>query len=50
MLEVKNLEVSYGEFLALRGVSFTVKEGELVAIIGQMGQAKVRFFGQSWVW
>src|SRR5512137_2080707 len=40
MLEVKNLEVSYGEFLALRGVSFTVKEGELVTIIGAHGAGK----------
>jgi branched-chain amino acid transport system ATP-binding protein len=40
MLEVKNLEVSYGEFLALRGISFTVKEGELVTIIGANGAGK----------
>jgi len=40
MLEVKNIEVSYGEFLALRGISFTVKEGELVTIIGANGAGK----------
>ncbi len=40
MLEVRNIEVSYGEFLALRGVSFTVKEGELVTIIGANGAGK----------
>jgi len=40
MLEVRNLEVSYGEFLALRGISFTVQEGELVAIIGANGAGK----------
>ena len=40
MLEVKNLEVSYGEFLALRGISFTVEEGELVTIIGSNGAGK----------
>ena len=40
MLEVQNIEVSYGEFLALRGISFTVKEGELVTIIGANGAGK----------
>jgi len=34
MLEVRNVEVAYGEFLALKGISFTVNEGELVTIIG----------------
>ncbi len=40
MLEVHNLEVSYGEFLALKGVGFTVKDGELVTIIGANGAGK----------
>lgn len=40
MLEVKEMEVSYGEFLAIKGVSFTVKEGELVTIIGANGAGK----------
>jgi branched-chain amino acid transport system ATP-binding protein len=40
MLEVRELEVSYGEFLALKGISFTVQEGELVTIIGANGAGK----------
>ncbi len=40
MLEVREVEVSYGEFLALRGINFTVKEGELVTIIGANGAGK----------
>ncbi|MGE5840307.1 MAG: ATP-binding cassette domain-containing protein, partial [Deltaproteobacteria bacterium] len=40
MLEAREIEVSYGEFLALRGINFTVKEGELVTIIGANGAGK----------
>jgi len=37
MLEVRGIEVSYGEFLALRGISFTVQEGEWDTSIGANG-------------
>jgi branched-chain amino acid transport system ATP-binding protein len=40
MLEAREIEVSYGDFLALRGITFTVKEGELVTIIGANGAGK----------
>ncbi|MEW6376822.1 MAG: ABC transporter ATP-binding protein [Thermodesulfobacteriota bacterium] len=40
MLEVRGIEVSYGEFLALRGISLKVGEGELVTIIGANGAGK----------
>lgn len=40
MLEIDNLHVQYGNVEALHGVSFTVKKGEFVALLGANGAGK----------
>ena len=39
-LEVKDLRVHYGKIEAIKGISFTVKEGEIVTLIGANGAGK----------
>lgn len=40
MLEVRGIEVAYGDVAALQGVELTVGEGESVAVIGANGAGK----------
>ncbi len=40
ILEVKDLEVFYGVIQAIKGISFEVNPGEIIALIGANGAGK----------
>ena len=40
MLEVKDLSVAYGKITAVKGINFTVEEGQVVTLIGTNGAGK----------
>ena len=40
LLELRNIETYYGPIMAIRGVSLTIEEGEIVAVLGANGAGK----------
>ena len=40
MLEIKDLKVAYGRVLAVKGISFTVDQGQVVTLVGTNGAGK----------
>ena len=40
LLNIDNINVSYGSFMAIRGISLGIKEGEIVCILGANGAGK----------
>ena len=44
ILEVENLVKKYGENVAVKGISFTIEEGEVFGLLGPNGAGKTRPF------
>jgi branched-chain amino acid transport system ATP-binding protein len=44
MLRVEDVQVNYGDFIAVNGASLTVREGEIVSVVGTNGAGKSTLF------
>lgn len=44
MLEVRNVEVKYGDFVAVKNLNFTIKPGEIFGLLGSNGAGKTTTF------
>jgi ABC-2 type transport system ATP-binding protein len=40
ILEVRNLVKKYGDFAAIKGISFDIQEGEIFSLLGPNGAGK----------
>lgn len=43
MFEIKNLHVAYGESEVVKGINLTLKENEIIAVLGRNGMGKTTF-------
>ena len=40
LLSVENLEIAFGSFQAVKGISFSIKPGDVLALVGESGSGK----------
>ena len=50
LLEVQGLNAWYGQSHVLHGVDLTVREGEIVSLLGRNGVGRSPPARRSWVW